>query len=102
MRKRRMTIALFEDFGRITSKEWITLLYQNGIKVMQVINKSPADLENFVKKAGTIPVLAGEDTTNPQVLSTALAKGAQGVFLKTSFATVTEAPTAKVIKAAMV
>lgn len=120
MRKRRVTIALFEGFGSIASQEWIALLHQNGIKVMQVIskindiqkginngldiliNKNRTNLETFVKEAGAIPVLAGEDTTNPQVLSTALAKGAQGVFLKTAFATATEAPTAKAVKEAIV
>lgn len=120
MRKRRITIALFEGFGNIASKEWITLFHQNGIKVMQVINKindvqkginngidiliskNQADLENYVKEAGPVPVLAGEDTTKPQVLSTVLAKGAQGVFLKTVFATAKEAPTSQAIKKAIV
>ncbi|MBA1392741.1 hypothetical protein EQ500_02455, partial [Lactobacillus sp. XV13L] len=116
MRKRRLTIALFEGFGRLASHEWVQLFHNKGIKVMQVVDKisdvrlaidngcdvlickSKAELTEFVRVAASTPVLAGYDTTNPNALTAALAHGAQGVFLKTIFATAKEAPTAQAIK----
>ena len=116
MRKRRLTIALFEGFGRVASKAWVNLLHNSGIKIMQVINninniraaqsngidilicKSNIELANFVHQAGKTPVLAGYDTTDSHVLKDALRKGAQGVFLKTVFALAKEAPTSPIIK----
>lgn len=120
MRKRRITIALFEGFGKIASKEWIQLLHHNGIKVMQVISqidtvkaarkngidiliyRQQKGLVEFVNQAQDTPVLAGYDTANPDALTNALACGAQGVFLKTIFAASQEAPTAFTIKNALV
>ncbi|QYN52003.1 nitronate monooxygenase [Lactobacillus panisapium] len=120
MRKRRLTIALFEGFGQIASKEWVQLLHHNGIKVMQVVSQTDRvkqaqkngidiliypqkeGLPEFVHEAQATPVLAGCDTANPKALTHALACGAQGVFLKTVFAASEEAPTATSIKNALI
>lgn len=120
MRKRRLTIALFEGFGQIASKEWGQLLHHNGIKVMQAVSQTSKvkqaqkngidiliypqkkGLPEFVREAQTTPVLAGCDTANPKALTHALACGAQGVFLKTVFAASQEAPTAATIKSALI
>lgn len=120
MRKRRLTIALFEGFGQIASKEWVQLLHHNGIKVMQTVSQTDRvkqaqkngidiliypqkeGLLEFVHEAHATPVLAGCDTANPNVLTHALACGAQGVFLKTVFAASEEAPTATSIKNALI
>jgi NAD(P)H-dependent flavin oxidoreductase YrpB (nitropropane dioxygenase family) len=116
MRKRRITIALFEGFGKPISKNWVDLLHFNGIKIMQVINKiddikkvnehgidiiickNRIKLKEFVKASGKTPVLAGDDITNPNVLADSLKKGAHGVFLKTVFSVTQESPISPEIK----
>ncbi|WP_027825334.1 nitronate monooxygenase [Lactobacillus psittaci] len=37
MRKRRLTIALFEGFGKPISKPWVDILHSNGIKILQFV-----------------------------------------------------------------
>lgn len=120
MRKRRITITLFESWGQPISKEWISLLHGNGIKIMEKVEtieqaqnaqKSGVDvliyigndLANFVKRSGKqTPILAGKNVTTSAAIKSAFTNGADGIFISTPFVVCEEAPTANNIKEAII
>lgn len=111
MRKRRLTIALFEGFGNIASPEWVTLLHNNGIRIMQKVNNTTEaqkaisnkcdilictninNLDSITQLNSNIPVVAGGDLTTKDDIIKVFSKGAQGIFISTLFNISKEAPT---------
>lgn len=111
MRKRRITIALFEGFGNLASSEWLNLLHSNGIHVMEKVNsveqakiaiKTKCDilictnlnlLPAIIKLAKNIPVISGTDLTTKESIQKVFSLGADGIFISTLFDISKEAPT---------
>lgn len=54
MRKRRLTIALFEGFGQLISEDWVKLLHDNGIKIMVVLTSSEQAEKAIIRKADVL------------------------------------------------
>lgn len=119
MRKRRLTVALFEGFGHLISQEWVSLLHKNGIKILfKVSNKQEAQravkvgvdalicmsdkIKGVVETAKGKPVAAGFDITSTDKVKEALTQGADGVFVNTLFNICQEAPTNQKIKDAVI
>lgn len=116
MRKRRLTITLFEGFGNPISSKWVKLLHENGIKIMEKVKNSDEgkkayndgvdvlvymgnELAKFITEVGTeLPILAGNNITTSQAVKDAFTNGADGIFVTTPFAVCKEAPTAANIK----
>lgn len=111
MRKRRITIALFEGFGHLASLDWLNLLHSNGIYVMEKVNsieqakvaiRSKCDvlictdlnlLTSIIKLTQNIPVLSGTDLTTKESIQKVFSLGADGIFISTLFNISEEAPT---------
>lgn len=116
MRKRRLTIALFEGFGHLASSEWINLLHSNGIRIIEKVNtlaeaQTALDtncdclictdlslLSSIIKIAKETPVIAGSDPTDPTAINKIFSIGADGIFISTLFNISKEAPTDPEIK----
>lgn len=110
MRKRRITIALFEGFGHLASPEWINLLHSNGIRIMEKVSdlnqvkvaiNSKCDvlictsldlLKETIKLANGIPVLMGADLTTKDDITKSFSLGADGIFISTLFNISIESP----------
>lgn len=119
MRKRRLTVALFESFGHPISAEWVNLLHENGIKILvKVVNKKETQeavkagvdalicmsdkIEEVVETAKGKPVAAGFNITSAAKVKEAISQGADGVFVNTLFNVCQEAPTNQAIKDAVI
>lgn len=116
MRKRRITITLFEGFGHPISLKWISLFHENGIKIMEKVSNIKQaeqaknsgvdvlvylgnDLKDLISAIGSdLPVLAGNNMTTKSAIESAFNDGADGIFTATPFAVCEEAPTANNIK----
>lgn len=116
MRKRRITIALFEGFNHLASPDWIHLLHSNGIRVIEKVNtlqeaklalNTKCDclictnldlLVPIIKISADTPVIAGGDLTDPKDIKKTLLMGADGVFISTLFNVSQEALTDSEIK----
>lgn len=68
MRKRRLTIALFEDFGQIISEDWIKLLHDNGIKIMVVVTSFEQAEKAIARK---VDVLIAKTTNLSKIIKIA-------------------------------
>lgn len=116
IRKRRITITLFEGFGNPISSKWVDLFHENGIKIIEKVkNISQAkqakdkgvdvlayigeNLKDAVDSLGQdLPILAGNNVTTKQGIKKAFTDGADGIFTSTPFVVCEEAPTADKIK----
>lgn len=54
MRKRRLTIALFEGFGQLISEDWVKLFHDNSIKIMVVVTSSEQAEKAIIRKADVL------------------------------------------------
>lgn len=54
MRKRCLTIALFEGFGQLISEDWVKLFHDNSIKIMVVVTSSEQAEKAIIRKADVL------------------------------------------------
>ncbi len=54
MRKRRLTIALFEGFVQLISEDWVKLFHDNSIKIMVVVTSSEQAEKAIIRKADVL------------------------------------------------
>lgn len=116
MRKRRITITLFENFRSDLSKQWIDSIHTNGIKILYkvysveeaktaiekgidvIICMNINNLSSIVNVAkGNTPIVLRSSNLN-----WALEHGANGIFLSTPFLVLKNAPTSANIKQAII